>query len=43
MNGLFIPPLMYGREKERVRIRAVQIDDLKGLLDIRRTDQIPRI
>ena len=39
--------LMYGnetmlwKEKERFRIMAVQIDNLRGLLGIRRMDRIP--
>ena len=39
-----MPVLTYGsksliwREKERCRIRAVQIDNLRGLLGIRRRD-----
>ena len=44
---LLIPVLMYGSEtmlwkgKERSRIRAVQMDNLRGLLDIRRMDRVP--
>ena len=44
---LLIPVLMYGsetmlwKEKERLRIRAVQKDNLRGLLGIRRLDRIP--
>ena len=43
---LLVPVLMYGSEtmllkKERSRIRAVQIDDLRGLLDFRRMDRVP--
>ena len=32
---------MIWREKERFRIRALQMDDLRGLLGIRRVDKIP--
>ena len=39
---LFVPFLMYGSEKmlwkERSRIRAVQMDNLRGLLGIRSMD-----
>ena len=43
---LVVPVLIYGSEtmlweEERSRIRAVQIDNLKGLLDIRRMDRVP--
>ena len=45
---LLIPVLMYGnetilwkeKEKERSRIRAVQMDNLRGLLSIRRMDRV---
>ena len=30
-----------GKEKERARIRAVHIDNLRGLLGIRRMDKVP--
>ena len=42
---LLVPVLMYGREpmlwkeKERSKIRAVQMDNLRGLLGIRRMDR----
>ena len=42
-----MPVLTYGsetmiwREKERSRIRAVQMDNLRGLLGIRRMDKVP--
>ena len=42
-----MPVLTYGsetmicREKERSRIRAVWMDNLRGLLDIRRMDKVP--
>ena len=42
-----MPVLMYGseamiwKEKEKSRIRAVQIDNLRGLLGIRRMDKVP--
>ena len=42
---LLVSVLMYGSEtllwKERSRIRAVQMDNLKGLLGIRRMDRVP--
>ena len=44
---LLLPILMYGsetmlwKEKERFRIKAVQMDNLRGLLDIRRMDRVP--
>ena len=40
---------MYGsetliwKEKERSRIRAVQMDSLRGLLGIRRMDKVPNV
>ena len=43
---LLVPVLMYGietmiwKEKERSRIRAVQMDNLRGLLGIRRMDRV---
>ena len=46
-ESLLVPVLMYGsktmiwREKERSRIRAVQMDNLRGLLGIRRMDNVP--
>ena len=45
-ESLLVPVLMYGnktiiwREKERSRIRAIQMDNLRGLLDIRRMDEV---
>ena len=42
-----VPVLMYAsetmlwKEKERSRVRAVQMDNLRGLLGIRRMDRIP--
>ena len=45
---LFVHVLIYGsetmlwKEKERSRIRAVQMDNLKGLLGIRRMDRVPK-
>ena len=42
-----MPDLLYGsetmvwKEKEKSRIRAVQIDNLRGLLGIRRMDRVP--
>ena len=42
---LLVPVLTYGSEtmlwKERSGIRAVQMDNLRGLLGIRRTDRVP--
>ena len=44
---LHVPLLMYGsetmlwREKKRSRVRAVQMDNLRGLLGIRRMDRLP--
>ena len=32
---------MLWREKEKSRVRAVQMDNLRGLLDIRRMDRVP--
>ena len=46
-ESLIMPLLTYGSatmiwmEKERSRIRAVQIDDLRVLLGIRRMDEVP--
>ena len=43
---LFVPVLMYGsktlvwKEKERSRIRIVQMNNLRGLLGIRRMDRV---
>ena len=45
-ESLLVPILTYGREtkiwreKEKYRIRAVQMDNLKGLLGIRRVDKV---
>ena len=44
---LLVPVLIYGnetmlwREKGRSRVRAVQMDNLIGLLGIRRMDRVP--
>ena len=44
---LLVPVLVYGnetmlwQEKERSNIRSVQIDNLRGLLVIMRTDRVP--
>ena len=44
---LVVPVLLYSsetmlwKEKERSRVRAVQMDNLRGLLGIRRMDRIP--
>ena len=46
-ESLLVPILKYGsetmiwREKERSRIRAVQMDNLRSLLGIRRMDKVP--
>ena len=46
---LLVPVLMYDsetmlwREKERSRVRAVQMENLRGLLGIRRMDRVPNI
>ena len=43
---LLVPVLKYGsetmiwREKERSRIKAVQMDNLRGLLGIRKMDKV---
>ena len=43
---LLVPVLKYGSEtmlwkKEKSRVRAVQMDNLRGLLDFRRMDRVP--
>ena len=44
---LLVPVLLYGsetmlwKEKERSRVRPVQIDKLRGLISIRRIDRVP--
>ena len=46
-ESLLLPVLTYGsetmiwREKERSRIRAVQMDNLRSVLGIRRMDKVP--
>ena len=46
-QSLLVPVLKYGsdtmiwRENERSRIRVVQMDNLKGLVGIRRMDKVP--
>ena len=46
-ESLLVPVLTYGsetmirKEKERSRIRAIQMDSLKGLLGIRRVVKVP--
>ena len=46
-ESLLVPVLIYGsetmiwREKERSRTRALQMDNLRGLLGIRRIDKVP--
>ena len=46
-EGLLMPVLLYGsetmiwREKERSRIRAVQMDNFRGLPYVRRTYRVP--
>ena len=37
----YVNDTMIWRKKERSRIRAVQMDNLRGLLGIRRMDEIP--
>ena len=45
---LLVPVFMYGsetmlwKEYERSRVRAVQMDNLRGLLGIRRMDRVPK-
>ena len=47
-ESLLIPVLMYGsetmlwKENEIPRIRAVQMDNLRGFLGIRRMDKVPK-
>ena len=46
-KSLLVPVLMYGSEalvwkKENSRIRVVQMDNLKGLLGIRKMDKVPK-
>ena len=47
LESLLLSVLMYGsdtmlwRGKESSRVRAVQIHDLIGLLDVRRMDKVP--
>ena len=47
LETLLVPILMYGsetmlrRERERSRVRAVQNDNFRGLLGIRRIDRVP--
>ena len=47
LETLLAPVLTYGsetmlwKEKERPRIRAVQMDNLRGLFGIRRIDRVP--
>ena len=46
---LLVPVLMYSngimlwKEKEKSRIRAIQMDNLRGLLGIRRMNRIPNL
>ena len=46
---LLVPLLMYGsetmlrKEKERSRIRTIQMDNLRGLLGNRRMDRVPHV
>ena len=45
-ESLLVPVLTYGSEtvlwkEERSRFRAVQMDNLRGLLGIRRMDRVP--
>ena len=45
-EGMLVSVLLYGsetmiwRKKEKSRIRAVQMDNLRGLLGIRRMDKV---
>ena len=45
---LLVPVLMYSsemmlwKEEERSRIRAVQMENIKGLLGIRKMDKVPK-
>ena len=47
LESFLVPVLMYGcktmlwKENERSRIRVVKIDNLRGLLGIRRMDRVP--
>ena len=47
LGSLLVPFLMFRsetmiwREKERSRIRAVQMDNFRGLLGIKRMDKVP--
>ena len=49
LHESLLEPVTYGsetmiwREKERSRIRAVQMDNLRGLLSINRTDKVPNV
>ena len=38
---MFASEIMLWREKERSRMRAVQMDNFRGLLGIRRMDRVP--
>ena len=48
-DTLFVPVIMYGsetmlwREKARSRVKAVQMDNLRRLLGIRRMDRVPNV
>ena len=48
-DTLLVPFLMYGsettlwKEERRYRIRAVQMDNLGGLIVIRRMDRVPNV
>ena len=48
-DALLMPVLIYcsdtmiWKRKKRSRIRAVQIDNLRGLLGIRRMDKVPKV
>ena len=47
LESLLVPVLMYGSEtmlwkkREGSRVRAVQMDNLRGLLGIKRMDMVP--
>ena len=48
-EAFLVPVLWYDsetviqRERERFRIRAVQMDNLRGLLDIREMNRVPSV
>ena len=48
-ESLMVPVFTYGsetmiwKEKEKSRIRVVKMDNLRGLLGIRRMDKVPKV